>query len=178
MTGSARFYFNYYFWSKLCYCLSSELVQWNLSSSVTLGTNPCCLIRQVGCIASDLCNTVDNVVPVWLHYTDNAYSNHAVAVVQDGEVVGHVPKCKSELIFYLFGYDGNVGFCEVTGVRVWNHCVGLGLEVACIYNFFRKKSYLQRLQKLMLIMQLDHVIVLHYNYIILRIKITCHKKHG
>ena len=38
------------------------IVQWKLSNLVTLGTNRCGLIRQVGCITSDLCNMVDNVV--------------------------------------------------------------------------------------------------------------------
>ena len=46
-------------WTKPQYCRYRGIVQWNLSNPVTLGTNPCGLIRQ---ITSDLCNMVDNVV--------------------------------------------------------------------------------------------------------------------
>ena len=56
---------------------------------------------------------------------DNKHSNNAVAVIKDRDVVGHVPECKSKLIYYFLGYDGNVGFCEVTSARL-NRGVGLG----------------------------------------------------
>lgn len=78
---------------------------------------------------------------------DNEHSKHAVAVVKDGDVVGHVPEFRSKLIFYFLGYDGNVGFCKVTGARL-NQGVGLGVEVPCVYKFWGRNSHLQKLQEL------------------------------
>ena len=74
---------------------------------------------------------------------DNEHSKHAVAVVKDGDVVGHVPEFRSKLIFYFLGYDGNVGFCKVTGARL-----NRGVEVPCVYKFWGRNSHLQKLQEL------------------------------
>ena len=63
----------------------------------------------------------------------NEYDRFAVAVLKDGEVVGHVPQALSKAIFFSLRYDGNVAFCEVTGERL-NRGVQLGVEVPCAYK--------------------------------------------
>ena len=50
----------------------------------------------------------------------NKYDHFAVAVLKDGEGVGHVPRAISKVTLFFLGYDGNVVFCEVTGERL-NH---------------------------------------------------------
>ena len=79
---------------------------------------------------------------------ENEHSEHAVAIFKDGDVVRHVPETRSRLISYFLSYDGNVGFCEVTGARL-NRGVGLGMEVPCVYKFYGIKAHLQKLQELL-----------------------------
>ena len=65
---------------------------------------------------------------------ENEHSEHAVAIFKDGDVVRHVPETRSRLISYFLSYDGNVGFCEVTGaidIRV------KGLETGQIFKTVR-----------------------------------------
>ena len=78
----------------------------------------------------------------------NEHDQYAVAVIRDGDVVGHVPQVISRVIFYFLGYDGNVGFCEVTGPRL-NRAVGLGVEVPCLYKFYGRQSHVRRLERLL-----------------------------
>ena len=56
----------------------------------------------------------------------NVYDRFAVAVLKDGEVVGHEPR--------TLRYDGNMVFIELTGERV-NRGILLGVEVPCVYKF-------------------------------------------
>ena len=79
---------------------------------------------------------------------DNNHDQYAVAVIKDGEVVGHVPQAKSRLISFFLGYDGNVCFCEVTGARL-NRGVGLGMEVPCVYKFYGRSAYVKKLKELL-----------------------------
>lgn len=79
---------------------------------------------------------------------NNEHDQYAVAVIKEGEVVGHVPKAVSRVVFFFLGYDGNVGFCEVTGPRL-NRGVGLGVEVPCVYKFYGRQSHVRRLEELL-----------------------------
>ena len=74
------------------------------------------------------------VLPVKKELT-NEYDRFAVAVLMDGEVVRHVPRALSKVIFFFLRYDGNVAFCEVTG-KTLNRGVQLGVEVPCVYKFY------------------------------------------
>ena len=58
-----------------------------------------------------------------------------MAVLKDGEVVGHVPRVLAKTTSFFLRYDGNVVFCEVCGERV-NRGIQLGEEVLCIYKFY------------------------------------------
>lgn len=80
----------------------------------------------------------------------NTHDDFAVAVVKNGTVVGHVPKCVSRVISYFLKKDSSSGLCEVhvTGSRV-NRGVGLGLEIPCKYKFYGRQAYVERLQSLL-----------------------------
>ena len=73
----------------------------------------------------------------------NNYDRFAVAVLKDGEVVGHVPRTLSKTTSFFLRYDGNVVFCEVTGERV-NRGVQLGVEVPCVYKFYGRRSHITK----------------------------------
>ena len=77
------------------------------------------------------------VLPVKRELT-NEYDRFAVAVLKDGEVVGHVPQALSKETFFFLRYDGNVAFCEVTGKRL-NRALYISLLLlsdflSCILN--------------------------------------------
>ena len=79
---------------------------------------------------------------------NNEHDQYAVAVIREGDVVGHVPQTVSRVIFFFLGYVGNVGFCEVTGPRL-NRGVGLGVEVPCVYKFYGRQSHVGKLEELL-----------------------------
>ena len=78
----------------------------------------------------------------------NSHDAHAVAVVKDRTVVGHVPKNISKTVSFFLKKDGSSGFCEVTGSRL-NRGVGLGLEIPCLYRLYGRQVYVERLKKLL-----------------------------
>ena len=77
---------------------------------------------------------------VWSPYTGesltlqredgNTHDRHAVCLLKDNRVVGHVPRDLSRVFWYFLCHGGRVT-CEVTGRR---KC-GKELEVPCTYNF-------------------------------------------
>ena len=69
----------------------------------------------------------------------------ATGVINDGNIVGHVPREVSRIVWYFIEHDGYVD-CRVTGWR--KH--GKGLEVPCVYRFHACRScMIQKLQKLL-----------------------------
>lgn len=89
---------------------------------------------------------IGEVLPVKRELT-NDYDRFAVAVLKDGEVVGHVPRTLSKTTSFFPRHDGNVVFCEVTGERV-NRGVQLGVEVPCVYKFYGRRSHITKLKEL------------------------------
>ena len=79
---------------------------------------------------------------------DNAKDVHAVAVLKDGQVVGHIPYNLSPTIEMFLRRDSNKGFAEVTGTKV-NRGAGFGLEIPCKYRLYGPKPYCDRLQQLL-----------------------------
>lgn len=71
----------------------------------------------------------------------------AVAVLKDGDVVGHVPRELSRMTSFFLRHDGIVVFCEVTGARV-NHGVQLGIDVLCLYKIYGRGPYITTLKEL------------------------------
>ena len=74
------------------------------------------------------------------HNPENCF---AVAILKSGEIVGHVPREISRIIWYFIEHDGTVS-CEVTGPRKQ----GVGLVVPCHYTFCAKKLISKLHQKL------------------------------
>ena len=79
----------------------------------------------------------------------NEYDRFAVAVLKDGEVVGHAPRALSKGIFFFLRYDGNIPFCEITGERL-NRGVQLGVEVPCVYKFYGLQTHVDKLKELVI----------------------------
>lgn len=64
---------------------------------------------------------------------------HAVAVLNDGNTVGHVPK-EVRRVFSSFLIQGGDISCEITGHRR----LGKGLEVPCLYKFSGKEKAVKK----------------------------------
>ena len=77
----------------------------------------------------------------------NVRDRSAVAVMQETEVVGHVPYNISSALSMFLRRDCNKGFAEVTGNCV-NRGAGYGMEVPCIYRLYGPTIYIQRLQQI------------------------------
>ena len=79
---------------------------------------------------------------------DNPNDKSAVAVIKDGEVVGHIPYSISNTVSQSLRRDFNKAFAEVTG-RYLNRGAGYGLEVPCLYRFYGPEAYIRILQELL-----------------------------
>lgn len=80
---------------------------------------------------------------------ENLFDCHAVAVMKNDLLVGHIPRSLCRVVFYFLGKDGYSAVCEVTGSRV-NHGVQPGLEVPCTYRrFYGRQLYIDRLKDLL-----------------------------
>ena len=56
---------------------------------------------------------------------DNPQDTHAVAVLKEGQVVGHIPYNLAPTIEMFLRRDANKGFAVVTGARTnmdWKYC--------------------------------------------------------
>ena len=82
----------------------------------------------------------------------NVRDRSAVAVMQETEVVGHVPYNISSALSMFLRRDCNKGFAEVTGNCV-NRGAGYGMEVPCIYRLYGPTIYIQRLQQIIQLLQ-------------------------
>ena len=76
----------------------------------------------------------------------NDHDNQAVAVVNSGKIVGHVPKMLAPIFssFLKRGYNKDI----VQGKRL-NHRAGHGLEAPCICCLYRPDAYLNHLKELL-----------------------------
>ena len=82
---------------------------------------------------------------IWTPYTgevlplrrepDNLTNPSAVAVISDGEVVGHIPYNVASTVSLFLRRAVNKAFVEVTGERV-NRGAGDGVEIPCIYRSY------------------------------------------
>ena len=80
---------------------------------------------------------------------ENLFDCHAVAVMKNDLLVGHIPRSICRVVSYFLAKDGHNAVCEVTGNRV-NRGVQLGLEVPCTYRFYGRQLYIDRLKDLLL----------------------------
>ena len=74
----------------------------------------------------------------------NDHDIHAVAVVGDGDVVGHVPRSISRVSWFFLVRGGRIK-CRVTGRRKF----GNGLEVPCVYSYYGSARTIQKLSRLL-----------------------------
>ena len=79
---------------------------------------------------------------------ENPNDKSAVAVVNDGEVVGHIPYNMSNIVSQFLRRDYNKAFTEVTGDKV-NRGAGYGLEIPCIYKFYGPEPYVKKLREVL-----------------------------
>ena len=79
---------------------------------------------------------------------DNLKDMSAVAVVNDGEVVGHIPYNMSNIVSQFLRRDYNKAFAEVTGDKV-NRGARYGLEIPCIYRLYGPEPYLKKLREVL-----------------------------
>ena len=68
---------------------------------------------------------------------------NTVAVMKEGQVVGHVPFNLSPIILRR---DVNKAFARVTGGKQ-NRGAGYGLEIPCVYQFYGPKPYIDKLRE-------------------------------
>ena len=78
----------------------------------------------------------------------NRHDKHAVAIVKDGTIVGHVPRDICKKVFYFLSHDGNVAFCEITGERC-NRGAGYGVEIPCEFKFYGRQTHVGKLRELL-----------------------------
>ena len=78
----------------------------------------------------------------------NTIDKHAVAVVKDGVIVGHIPYNLAPCVAGQFLQPNvNKAFVEVTG-DVINRGAGYGQEVLCIYRLYGPKIYVDKMNEL------------------------------
>ena len=71
-----------------------------------------------------------------------------MAVIKDGCVVRHILRTVSQTVSFFLRKDRSVGFCEVTGAMV-NRAAGFGLDILCVYQFYERLAYIERLKNLL-----------------------------
>ena len=71
----------------------------------------------------------------------NSVDRNAVAVMKEGQIVGHVPFNLSSIISLLLK-----AFARVTGGKV-NRGAGYELEISCVYQFYGPKPYIDKLRE-------------------------------
>ena len=78
----------------------------------------------------------------------NATDKLAVAVIKNGDVVGHVPYNLAPTLSQFLKRDFNKAMAEVTGDRV-NRGARYGLEVPCIYRLYGPSAYLDKVTEVL-----------------------------
>ena len=78
----------------------------------------------------------------------NATDKVVVAVIKNGDIVGHVPYNLAPTLSQFLKKDFNKAVAEVTGDRV-NRGAGYGLEVPCIYRLCGPKIYLDKVREVL-----------------------------
>ena len=76
----------------------------------------------------------------------NSVDRNAVAVMKEGQVVGHVPYNLAPIVSLFLRRDVNKAFARVTGEKI-NRGAGYGLEIPCVYQFYGPKAYIDKLRE-------------------------------
>ena len=86
------------------------------------------------------------VISTKLFLQCNSVDRNAVAVMKEGQTVGHVPFNLPPIISLFLRRDVNKAFARVTGGKE-NQRAGYGLEILCVYQFYGPKPYIDKLQE-------------------------------
>ena len=78
---------------------------------------------------------------------NNIHDDFAVAVLKNGNTVGHVPREISRVCWYFLHKSGSEMTCIVNGDRRRSEVDGKGLVVPCVYIFRGKQKHLDRRDK-------------------------------
>ena len=76
---------------------------------------------------------------------NNIHDDFAVAVLKNGNTVGHVPREISRVCWYFLHKSGSEMTCIVNGDRRRSEVDEKGLVVPCVYIFRGKQKHLDRL---------------------------------
>ena len=77
---------------------------------------------------------------------NNDKDKHAVAVLNDDVIVGHVPYNLAPRFPQYLRREVNKAFAEVTGEKV-NRGAGYGLEIPCVYRLHGPKVYIDKMKE-------------------------------
>ena len=82
--------------------------------------------------------------------TGNTFDLFAVAVIRDGEIIGHVPKLISAAASLFLRHSGAIK-CKVTGTRQYSRDLPQGgLEIPCQLTFEGSdEKYIRKVKKLL-----------------------------
>ena len=87
--------------------------------------------------------------------TGNRFDPFAVAVIRDGEIIGHVPKLISAAASLFLRHSGSIK-CKVTGSRQYSRDLPQGgLEIPCQLTFEGSEKYIGKVKKLLKLSDLD-----------------------
>ena len=92
----------------------------------------------------------------------NEHDNYAVAVLKNGDTVGHAPRELSRIFYFFLSHDGTIE-AEVAGHRKFGH----GLEVRCWYTLTGKPKYIKRAKKILEGKHKNHNSVIPASYFLL-----------
>ena len=74
----------------------------------------------------------------------NQHDDHAVAVIKNGDIVGHMPRSFSRVSWFFLERGGEIT-CRITGKRK----LGVGLEVPCVYIYVGSARMTRKLGRLL-----------------------------
>ena len=73
---------------------------------------------------------------------------HAVAVLKDDVIVGHVPYNLAPRLSKFLRREVNKAFAEVTEEKE-NRVAGYGLEISCVYRLYGPKVHIDKMKELL-----------------------------
>ena len=78
----------------------------------------------------------------------NYKDKHAVAVLNDDVIVGHVPFNLAPRFSQFLRREVNKAYAEVTGEKL-NKGAGYVLEIPCLYRLYGPKVYIDKMKELL-----------------------------
>ena len=105
------------------------------------------------------------------HKHDNEQDKNAIAVIKEGDVVGHIPRALAStnhgngIVRHFLAKSGSEAEAKVIGTAV-NRGGGYGMEIPCIYKFMGQEKNIDLLSKLLDIL----------NNLSIRVKMECGQK--